>query len=329
MGGFAEYAHYGQPCFVSAQTGLNNLLARISQAKQDIGQDIDNPSSEEKERIFSFVFCPDYGGYSMPNLQGCLPFPLPDFYEALNAANPKCFEEFVAVVGLCLAEFRNRKKAVASIRENGLEMTIHSFESLERLLLSYELLDTDVRIIIEDILNGRGRLNEWQYLALKSHEVPSSVLYQFRNIVSLPSEAASVLVASAILEASRLKLTYGYLFEEKDPLRARKGFVGPFFYINGKILSKKLPIGRFDCRDRFFDVDTSHMELFETLGLDGDYGNYPRGRVLYDNFHGRFVVYVDADLMNKSEKEEIKRHFGLDGQKTVFRRDEHYTHDGL
>lgn len=312
------------------ETRFDGLLRHIERAKAALGHDVDGQAtSEETRRILSFMLRPDDGGYSMPNLQGCLPFPIDGFYELMDAANPANMEEFAAVVGLALARFKSRKKAISSIKENGLAMTVHSPESFARILAFYELGDPDAKIIIEDVLDQRAHLSEWEELTLESHEVPSGVLGQFPNIVSLRSEAFSFSVASVIFEAARLKLTYGYPIEEADPSNQKEGFVGPFFYVNGKVLSKRLSVVQFDVCRRFFDADTSHMVLFETLGLGGDYGNYPRGRVLYDNFRARFVVYADASLLRKGTKEEVKRCFELFRQRVVFRRDEHYAHDGL
>ena len=309
---------------------FDGLIGRIERAKDALGHDADGQATrEETKHILSFMLSPDDGGYCMPNLQGCLPFPIDGFYEFMDAANPANMEEFAAVVGLALARFKSRKKAICSIKENGLGMTIHSPESFARILAFYELGEAEAKIIIDDVLGQRGHLSEWEELTLESHEAPSGVLGQFPNIVSLPSEAFSFSVASAIFEAARLKLTYGYPIGEADPSNQKAGFVGPFFYADGKVLFKRLPVAQFDVRRRFFDADKPHMALFETLGLSGDYGNYPRGRVLYDNFRGRFVVYADTVLLRKEIKEEIKRHFGLDGQRVVFRKDEHYTHDGL
>ena len=311
------------------ETQFEDIQTRIAKAKRKNGIDVGVPiSHEEMELVLSYMLCQDDGGYFMPNLQGCLPFPAADFYGLMGATNPKSIEEFTAIVSLSLAKFKSRKATIASIRENGLEMTIHSFESFHRLLALYELPDGDAQTIVADIL-GHGYLNEWEELILESHEVPSGILNQFPNIVSLPSEADSSSVVTAIIEASYMKLFYGCPIEDDDSFLPKEGSVGPFFHADGKVISKKLPVDQFEARRRFFDVDTPHMELFEGLGLDGDYGNYPRGRVLYDNFHRRFVVYADTVLLRKGIKEEIKRHFGLDGQRVVFRKDEHYAHDGL
>ncbi len=311
-------------------SGFNNLLLRIEKARAETGDCFrEGLTSEEESRALAFALAPDEGGYYMPNLQGCLPFSIDGFYNFLNAGKPKNKEEFMAIVSLELAKFKSTRKVLTSIQENGLEMTICSLESFHRLLVSYEIDDEQAQMITRDVINARGHLREWEELVLSSHEVPACITDQFDNIVSLPSEKVSSSVRSAILQACHLKLDKGYSIEKMDPLVPKAGFVGPFFWIDGTVISKRIPVDGFDVRRRFFDAEISHMRLFETLGIDGDYGNHPRGRVLYDNFRGRFLIYADADLLQSKIKEKLKVHFGLFGQRCVFRKDEHYTHDGL
>ena len=107
------------------------------------------------------------------------------------------------------------------------------------------------------------------------------------------------------------------------------GSVGPFFYIEGKVLAYKVDVSLCDSDCRFFDADMSHFWFFDGLGIDGDYGNYPRGRVLYDTCLDRFVVYLDKALRTDEIKKKIIREYGLPEKRTGFRLDDHYTHDGL
>lgn len=306
------------------------LCSRILKAEAAIGEVPSRALSiEEKTSILTFMLQPDEGGYYMPNLQGCLPFPINSFYELLNAANPRTAEEFEMIVGLSLARFKSRRRLLASIKENGLEMTISGIGSLHRLLSIYEIADQDILAIIYDVLHGRLPLYEWEELILESHEVPGCITEQFLNIVSMPPENDIKPIISAIYEACYLKHVKGYPMEDSDPANVRDGFVGPFFFIGGSILSKKQHVGEFDIRRRYFDVETSHMNLFEESGIEGDYGHYPRGRVLFDNFRKRFVIYMDVALHRLEIKEQVKEHFGLMDQKIVFQKDDHYVHDDL
>ena len=106
-------------------------------------------------------------------------------------------------------------------------------------------------------------------------------------------------------------------------------FVGPFFYIGGKIFASKKKVSPFDQKQRFFDSEISHFDFFNTLLIDGDYGNYPRGRVIYDSLNSTYLIYMDKSLFRKNIKEQILMEFGLQDEKVSFKNDTHYTHDYL
>jgi hypothetical protein len=50
-------------------------------------------------------------------------------------------------------------------------------------------------------------------------------------------------------------------------------------------------------------ADNENIKSSESVGLIEDYAYYPRGRVLYREKDGRFVVYADRCLMAKEDKE--------------------------
>ena len=108
-----------------------------------------------------------------------------------------------------------------------------------------------------------------------------------------------------------------------------KGYVGPFFYINSKIYARLESVREFDEALPFFDSSLSHIRMFDTLYIPGDYGNYPRARVILDNAKKKFIVYMDKSLMNDEIKQQIKNMYELNGEKVVFKTDSHYTHDDL
>lgn len=81
--------------------------------------------------------------------------------------------------------------------------------------------------------------------------------------------------------------------------------------------------------EHFASDPISHFEYFFHLGIDADYGNFPRGRVLYDGFKGKFMVYLDVALWKKSIKEQILEAYCLEEHDVIFLRDAHYRHDGL
>lgn len=108
-----------------------------------------------------------------------------------------------------------------------------------------------------------------------------------------------------------------------------KGYVGPFFYINNKIYARLESVREFEESLPFYDSSLSHIRMFDTLYMSGDYGNYPRGRVIFDNAKKKFIVYMDKSLMNDEIKQQIKNMYELNGEKVVFKTDSHYTHDDL
>ena len=69
-------------------------------------------------------------------------------------------------------------------------------------------------------------------------------------------------------------------------------------------------------------ADNENIKSSESVGLIEDYAYYPRGRVLYREKDGRFIVYADRCLMAKEDKETILRLFGH--RSAVWRKDEQY-----
>ena len=105
--------------------------------------------------------------------------------------------------------------------------------------------------------------------------------------------------------------------------------VGPFFYIGGKLYAYKESLEDHQEDGRFINASLSHFEYFITLPIEGDYGNYPRGRVLYDRNRKKFLVYIDKSLDKESSKQLILNAYNLKAERALFRHDAHYTHDGL
>ena len=119
-------------------------------------------------------------------------------------------------------------------------------------------------------------------------------------------------------------------FKKVTHLRWERCYVGPFFVIDGKLFAYKESMDNHDPYERFINASLSHMEYFDTLGIDADYGNFPRGRVLYDAFQGKFLVYMDKVLFRKMAlREKIREEYGLCISNTIFLHDSHYQHDGL
>ena len=107
-------------------------------------------------------------------------------------------------------------------------------------------------------------------------------------------------------------------------------FVGPFFYIDGKIKGLRMSFTQGNFNDDFISSMISHFSYFCHKNFDGDYGNYPRGRVIYNNNTNEFYIYIDKSLKNnKTVLMEIRRKYRLIDSNSVVKVDEHYTHDDL
>ena len=109
-------------------------------------------------------------------------------------------------------------------------------------------------------------------------------------------------------------------------------YVGPFFYIDGEFKYLKMDITDGDFGESFINHPTSHFDFFNFFNIDDsvDYGNYPRGRVIFNNSTNEFYIYVDRYLYDKKELiDEIKKIYNLTGYNNIVKKDSHYTHSGF
>lgn len=107
-------------------------------------------------------------------------------------------------------------------------------------------------------------------------------------------------------------------------------YVGTFFYIGGKLKGLKTDLSSGNIKADFIDSPVSHFDYFSFLGIDDDYGHYPRGRVIYNNRTNEFYLCIDKDYKkNKKVIEEVMKVFNLCSYNTIVKTDEHYTHDNL
>ena len=106
-------------------------------------------------------------------------------------------------------------------------------------------------------------------------------------------------------------------------------YVGPFFYIDGKIKALKVDVNKGEKIGAFINHRWSHFSFFNSFNTDpdDDYGYHPRGRVMYSIKRKIFIIYIDRDLDKDDIKQMILETYGLINEKVVFKRDSHYTHE--
>ena len=265
----------------------------------------------------------------MPNLYGCVFGDIDLWYSLINAAKPKNIRDLQRISSLMSGVFTNRKRLARHIEEHGLNNIICCREELYQILCDSYDLPIDRVDSIRFNLSHLHRLSESDELILKSNEVPEYIIEQLKNIIYLPYSTSSCIGLELMYKLVYIKFYYRDDFMKSLPSPQFQAYVGPFFYIDGIVHASLESIKSFDLDLRYFDSKTSHYFYFFSLQIDGDYGNYPRGRVMYDNYHQRFIVYLDRSLMKKEIEEKIKYTYMLGKEKVVFRSDEHYTHDEL
>ena len=107
-------------------------------------------------------------------------------------------------------------------------------------------------------------------------------------------------------------------------------YVGPFFYIDNEIKAFKTDVSEGNIQDDFINGPISHFDYFKSLGIDDDYGHYPRGRVIYNNKTNEYYLYIDKSLSkNKEIIDSVMNEFNLYKLNVVIKTDSHYTHDYL
>lgn len=310
---------------------LDRLCSAIKLIKEDsVGEWCKKDFDDLKDRnILKYMFALDDKGYCMPNLNGCV-MGIPSLiYEFMEACEVHSLHDFALLNCIHYGIFKDKGNVIRSLKQDGLEGTICCREQLLDILVNRYGIDEARAFDIMMNLFERHRLSEADELILQSHEVPDGIIDQLNNINYLHYLAFSMEEVTIGYHLAEIKSYLPADFEKLIPVPYKNAFVGPFFFVGGRIRAFKDQMTSFSGNLRFFDSFMSHFGFFETLGIDGDYGNYPRGRVLFDNFHKRFIVYLDKDLMNDPAEKTIMEEYNLEKYKTIFRRDAHYTHDNL
>lgn len=87
--------------------------------------------------------------------------------------------------------------------------------------------------------------------------------------------------------------------------------IGPFFYINNKLIYNACDLD--DGREQAGKLDNSysHEMLYDDNFSSGDYIDYPRGRVIWDKEKSKAIIYIDPCIDKKSVLDEIAEAFEI------------------
>ena len=98
--------------------------------------------------------------------------------------------------------------------------------------------------------------------------------------------------------------------------------IGPFFYINKKLIFNACILDQARPQADKLDNSYGHDQLYEDYFADGDYIDYPRGRVVWDKTNNRAIIYIDPCINKKTIIAKIVKAFGLGEYVIAF--DDHY-----
>ena len=98
--------------------------------------------------------------------------------------------------------------------------------------------------------------------------------------------------------------------------------IGPFFGIGQRLIFNDCNLSEGRRQSDKIDNSYGHDRLWDDHFKEGDYINYPRGRVLWDCTNQWAIVYIDRCINKPKVLEQIIEVFEL--EKYVVEYDEHY-----
>lgn len=90
---------------------------------------------------------------------------------------------------------------------------------------------------------------------------------------------------------------------------------------------QKDSLGKVDSNYQHWDVwegKPSPADIPAAL-LHIEYFEVPRGRVIYDSYREKYIIFADKTLKNKENRKQILAFFSLDASTVVWASDPHYT----
>lgn len=293
-----------------------NIKKLVALSKIDLGK-IDY----HDQNIIDYMCKPNDFDYYLPNLTNCLKHNVIRIYDLINSFNPQNEFDIRRIITINFDQFKSFIKLKNNINSCGLAETILLKEELVEKLINYEI----DKISAEQILSDIGHLKEWEIILIESSDLNNNEKNEIYNIKKLISLEDSNNLFLKIYTYAFFKFYFNDLFNEVIRQK-NNSYIGLFFFINNKIVPSLSRVDFFDVNVRMFNKELSHFDMFNNLNIDGEYSEYPRGRVIFDNFKKRFLVYIDKSLNTKQIKELIIDTFNLKNEKVRFLFDEHYKH---
>ena len=98
--------------------------------------------------------------------------------------------------------------------------------------------------------------------------------------------------------------------------------LGPFFYIEKKLICYTCPLDKGRKQTDKLDNSYGHEKLWDDHFESGEYIDHPRGRVVWDCTNNRATVYIDRCINTPEVLAKIKEAFDLQDYAVEF--DDHY-----
>ena len=102
--------------------------------------------------------------------------------------------------------------------------------------------------------------------------------------------------------------------------------IGPFFYINNELIFNICELEKGRRQADKIDNSYGHEKLWDDHFRDGEYIEYPRGRVVWDCTTGKSIIYIDPCINTTEIIKEIVEKFEI--KEYVIEYDEHYHCNG-
>ena len=98
--------------------------------------------------------------------------------------------------------------------------------------------------------------------------------------------------------------------------------IGPFFYIDNKLIYNGCTLDKARSQADKLDNSYGHDKLYDDYYKDGDYIDYPRGRVVWDKTNNKAIIYIDPCINNNEVIGKVLETFDLKDYVIAF--DDHY-----